>query len=190
MKTNKKLFIGITGRMGSGKTTIAKQMLALRGNAELYSIGQKIKDIIFELDLPFKRDVLQNTGDFFRVYDDLAWCKYVIRHIEKEKNKGAIIDDIRYSVEADYLKSKGFIIVRAVSTDENRRQRISDRDRINISEKSWKDWNNHQNEQDTIQMKADYEIMNNGSIEDLSIEISKFFSSIERKTKSLHDFIK
>lgn len=175
--------------MGSGKTTIAKQIIALKGNSELYSIGQKIKHITFELDLPFKRDVLQNTGDFFRSYDNLVWIKYLMKHIEKQKNLGAIIDDIRYDVEGKYLKSKNFYIIRAVSSSEKRRARISDRDRINITEDDWQNWNNHQNESETTTMKVDYEIVNNGNIEDLTTEIIKFFNFIERKTKSLYDFI-
>ncbi|MHA1990052.1 MAG: AAA family ATPase [Candidatus Hodarchaeales archaeon] len=190
MRTRKRWLIGITGRMGSGKTTIAKQMIALKGNAELYSIGQKIKNITFELDLPFKRDVLQNTGDFFRSFDQLVWINYLMKHIEKQKNLGAIIDDIRYSVEGEYLRSNNFILVRAVSSSENRRKRISERDRIEISEDDWQNWNNHQNESETTSMKVDYEIVNTGNIEDLTNEIIKFFNFIERKTKSLHDFIK
>ena len=184
-----KPIILVEGTIGVGKTTIAKQMLALRGNAELYSIGQKIKDIVFELDLPYKRDVLQNTGDFFRTYDDLVWINYLMKHINKQKNVGAIIDDIRYSVESEYLKSKGFIIVRAKSEESLRKERISSRDKISFSDENWIDWNTHKNEHDTYSMEADYEIPNNGSIEDLTKEIIKFFNSIEKRSRSLYDFL-
>ena len=176
--------------MGSGKTTIAKQMVVLiGGNAELFSIGQKIKDTVFELDLPYRRDVLQNTGDFFRTYDNLVWVKYLMKHIEKQKNQGAVIDDIRYAMEGKYLKSMGFIIVRAISSNSNRRGRIASRENIDISENDWNNWNTHNNEQDTKTMETDYEIVNDGSIEDLSREITKFFNSLEKKKRSLHEFI-
>lgn len=189
-RLNQPLRIGITGRMGSGKTTIGKIILNLRKNTEIYSIGQKIKQIVFELDLPFERSVLQNTGDFFRTYDNLVWVKYVSRQIKKEKKFGAIVDDIRYKVEGEFLRKQGFIIVRAITSEKLRRNRISEREKMLISDSNWENWNNHKNELETDTMEADFEIINDGDFKKLSDEVLKFINSIDKKSRSLYDFIK
>ncbi|MFW9930486.1 MAG: AAA family ATPase [Candidatus Thorarchaeota archaeon] len=181
--------IGITGQMGSGKTTIAKLILSLAGNFELFSIGQKIKNIVFELDLPYKREILQETGDFFRIFDPLVWVKYLINHIEKQNASHVIIDDIRYKEECVFLKKRGFIIIRVVSKDQNRRERIKLRDKAEISDSNWNEWNQHKNEKDTTIMNVDHEIINNGSIDDLVKEIEVLFKSLSKKSRNLKDFI-
>ncbi len=62
---NKRLFfIGITGKMGAGKTTVSRIIAQQLGNTEVLQIAGKLKFIIRDLDLPYKREVLQETGDF------------------------------------------------------------------------------------------------------------------------------
>ena len=41
-----RVLIGITGPMGAGKTTVAKQILLYNSNMELYSISKKINSLV------------------------------------------------------------------------------------------------------------------------------------------------
>jgi dephospho-CoA kinase len=178
--------------MGTGKTTVAKQILVRHKNSELYSIGQKIKNLIIELELPYRRDILQETGDFFRKFDPYVWVKFLVKQI-KASESAVIIDDIRWREECDYLKSQGFIILRITASEQLRKERIEKRDNIKITSEVWKQWNNHKTEIEAKTMPVDYELANEGSLEELKDKIDKFldnFFGVTKKSKRLPDFLK
>ena len=185
-----RVLIGITGPMGAGKTTVAKQILLYNSNMELYSISKKIKTIISELNLPYRRDVLQETGDFFRKYDSLIWVTYLLRQINlNQPNIGAVIDDIRYTEECSYLRKQKFFIIRVIASDNLRRERIAKRDTIDIDDDTWIAWNQHSTEKETLTMPVDLEITNNGSLEDISQEVQRLLKNFKYRSQSLTDFI-
>ena len=64
--------------MGSGKTTVA-EFLKNEYQFEIVRISGKLKEIVRELELPYTRDVLQQTGDFFRQFDQLVWIRQAIQ---------------------------------------------------------------------------------------------------------------
>ena len=185
-----RLLIGITGPMGAGKTTVAKQILLYNSNIELFSISKKIKSLVSELNLSYRRDILQETGDFFRKYNSLIWVVYLLRQINLiQSNIGAVVDDIRYSEECSYLRKQKFFIIRVIASDNLRRERIAKRDAIAIDDKTWTTWNQHPTEKDTLTMPVDLEITNNGSLEDISQEVQRLLKNFKYRSQSLTDFI-
>ena len=186
------LFIGLTGSLGSGKSSVARIILAFHKNVELYSIGQKIKSIVFELDLSYRRDVLQDTGDFFRKHDPLVWVKYLSKQIKRNsKSLGAIIDDIRWKEEGEFFKAQGFVLVRVEADDALRRERIQARDKSLVNDGDWERWNSHRTEEDARSMPVDYEIRNNGSMDELIIQTESLVNQIDqrRKSRNLQQYI-
>lgn len=173
MTNKKQFFIGITGKMGAGKTTVSKIIAQQLGTAEVLQIAGKLKHIILELDLPYKREVLQETGDFFRKWDKLVWVKAVLKESAKLKYRGTVIDDIRYIVERDELKRNNFWIIRVNTNEKTRRERLSKRDNIIITDVLWSTWTNHLTESEVNQINVDYEIDNNVSYEELIENIKK-----------------
>ena len=113
MKDEKRLLIGITGKMGAGKTTVSKIIAQQLKEANVLQIAGSLKKIIRDLNLPYKREILQETGDFFRKWDKLVWVKSVLRKAQKfqDDDKGTVIDDIRYIVERNELKKNSFWII-------------------------------------------------------------------------------
>ena len=99
--------IAISGPMGSGKTTIANLILTSNPEYKIYSFGQKIKDIAYELfnmDKNVKnRSLLINIADKMREIDPDVWAKYIINQTNSYND--CIIDDLRFQNELDLLEN-------------------------------------------------------------------------------------
>lgn len=96
--------IAIYGPMCSGKTTVANIIKELNAEYEIYSFGQKIKDIAKELFHMKNKDrsLLIAIADKMREIDEDVWAKYIINKTNKLDN--CIIDDLRFQNELNLLK--------------------------------------------------------------------------------------
>ena len=99
--------IAISGPMGSGKTTIANLIKETNYEYQIYSFGQKIKDLAYELfnmNKDFKdRSLLINIADKMREIDPDVWAKYIINQTNSYNH--CIIDDLRFQNELDLLEN-------------------------------------------------------------------------------------
>ena len=99
--------IAISGPMGSGKSTIANMIKNNNLNYQIYSFGQKVKDVaydLFNMDKSVKnRSLLINIADKMREIDEDVWAKYIINKM----GENSIIDDLRFQNELDYLHKDG-----------------------------------------------------------------------------------
>jgi dephospho-CoA kinase len=137
--------IAIAGKMGSGKTTLA-QMLSEQHTSpsvRLYSFATKVKDTALELGLISKKDlkeknsttreILQELGQGIRNIGKDVWINYLLEIMETDEaqvkiNKGnllQIVDDVRYINEFEALVEGGFYMVRLVTADCYRFERIN-----------------------------------------------------------------
>lgn len=96
--------IAIYGPMCSGKSTVAKIIKDYDSRYKIYSFGQKVKDIAYDLfEMEGKdRSLLINIADKMRDIDPDVWAKYIVKKTNNEKN--CIIDDLRFQNELDLLK--------------------------------------------------------------------------------------
>lgn len=173
--------LAITGRMGSGKTTLA-EILQDHYGFSLVRISGKLKEIVIDLELPYQRDVLQEIGDYFRKFDEIVWVRQAIRRSKDLLAKGSAgiaIDDVRYKNEQISLRKADFKVIRVYADENKRRTRIERRDSIAISDIDWKRWSTHPTELEIDSIPVSSEISNNGTKKDL-IRLLKEFVSEER----------
>lgn len=102
--------IAIHGPMGSGKTTIAKIIKQHNSNYEIFSYGQKIKDIandVFKMKYK-ERSLLIQIANKFKEIDQDIWAKYIMDQVNDKQF--CIIDDLRFQNELDLLQNDWKII--------------------------------------------------------------------------------
>ena len=103
--------IAITGKMCSGKSTIATMIIQYNNNYNKYSFSQKIKDIAVELfNMKNKdRELLIKIGGYMREINNDVWVNYLMNKIKHEDN--CIIDDLRYQNELTECLKNNFKII-------------------------------------------------------------------------------
>ena len=115
--------IAISGQMGSGKSTIANLIKNTDERYKIYSFGQKVKDVaydLFNMDRNFKdRSLLINIADNMRMIDPDVWAKYIIKQIDNHKY--CIIDDLRFQNELDILETDNEWIYIVLHIDDDKR---------------------------------------------------------------------
>ena len=111
--------IAITGKMCSGKSSIASLLMETDDRYQIYSFGQKVKDVaydLFNMDKSVKnRSLLINIADKMREIDENVWAKYIINKI----GENSIIDDLRFQNELDILHKDGNWIYIVLTIDNN-----------------------------------------------------------------------
>jgi len=103
--------IAITGKMCYGKTTVANIIKKYDNEYQIFSFGQKVKDIATDLfDMQNKdRTLLTSIGTKMREIDSDIWAKYIIKSCRDLEN--VVIDDLRYQNEYRYLLEHDFKII-------------------------------------------------------------------------------
>lgn len=148
-----KQVVGFIGLAGSGKDTAADALEKLgyvRG-----AFATAVKELAFDFGWNGLKDargrkLLQDLGMAGRAYKPSIW----IDHIDEwfsETSANIVFTDVRFQNEADYVHSLGGVVVRIV-----RPGLIA---------------GNHESELKQCDVSADYEVVNDGSIEGLHKKI-------------------
>jgi adenylate kinase family enzyme len=108
--------LAITGKMGSGKTSIAKYLVE-KYNFTKFSFADDVKlyaTEIFDINIKIKdRKLLQQFATKMKEIDENIWIKRLDNKIkDKDISDNIIIDDLRYPNEELYLISNGFKILK------------------------------------------------------------------------------
>lgn len=128
--------IAFYGPMTSGKTFCANYLYQKFGYRR-YSLANKLKKIVHEVYGPLQKDgigrgVYQSTGAFFREYDPDCWIKLMMQDMADDSfdySDGGyapklVVDDVRYTNEAERLATAGFLLVRVQTPLEVRQGRF------------------------------------------------------------------
>ncbi|UCE14853.1 MAG: AAA family ATPase [Candidatus Heimdallarchaeota archaeon] len=164
-----RLLIGITGLMGSGKSTVAA-IIAEKYGFKRMRISGKMREIAQELELEVTRDFLQGIGKFMREFDDDVWVRFLCKKIQ-QSSQSIIVDDIRRMNEIEYLKPLGFKFIRVESSEPSRKARLEARGKKKISDHDWSRWKSHLTEIQVSQLPVDNIIRNEGTLEELINQI-------------------
>ena len=118
--------IAITGKMCSGKTTLANMIMQIDSRYEKLSFGDKVKDIaydLFHMDPQIKdRTLLTGIGTKMREIDSNVWINYILNQTKHKQY--CIIDDLRYQNEYESLAKDGWIIIQLNISDKLQEERI------------------------------------------------------------------
>ncbi len=116
--------IAITGKMCSGKSTIADVLMEKDDRYQIYSFGQKVKDVAKDLfDMKEKdRTLLTSIGTKMREIDPDVWINYVLKQTKDKTH--CIVDDLRYQNEYEALSNAGFKIIQLTLDPNTQEKRI------------------------------------------------------------------
>lgn len=110
-------------KKGSGKTTFARMLCDLIGNAALINFADECKEeVAFAVRKPVEhieqnkaqfRPILQWWGtEFRRAQDENYWVKKLHWKALAKREKFIVVGDVRFENEAGYLKLNGGLIIR------------------------------------------------------------------------------
>ncbi|RLG55545.1 MAG: hypothetical protein DRN88_05550 [Candidatus Hydrothermarchaeota archaeon] len=99
-----KIVIGLTGKIGAGKSAVAKY-ISKNYNASEHRFSQILMDILDRLYLPHKREYLQSLGACLRKIREDVIVEAFKKDLEKDKSEIIVIDGIRYPNEVKMLRS-------------------------------------------------------------------------------------
>lgn len=174
-----KIRVGFTGWAGSGKSDAARY-LQEKYDCEIVSFADGIKFVdryLFGTGAK-NRKRLQDIGEFFRSYDSEIWVNRTLETVEFMDN--ACIDDLRRFNEYEALIKNGFKIVRIVSDEDKRVERLTKRDgKCDVSILY--------NESESGCSKLDLiEIYNNGTNEEMYAQIDLLMEKWIYEKKNLY----
>ena len=176
--------IALTGKMRSGKDTVALHLAFEHGFEYPIAFGDKLKRTFHEL-FPWvsaqskPREGYQRFGQLIRKeFDENVWVKHLASTVEfledSRKTRGIVITDLRQPNEYEWCRANGFIIVRVTAPDELRLERA----RLagdNFTEADLA----HETEQWVDGFDADFVIVNDGSVDELKAKVDEVIVQIK-----------
>jgi adenylate kinase family enzyme len=123
--------IAFCGKMASGKTTLANQVVEIKGDAERVSFADAVKDFArFLYDIPEghkDRIKFQKVGDGARRFiSGDVWIEALLTKVGNSDKSVCILDDARYENELVRLKQEGWKVVLLDISDELQVQRLKE----------------------------------------------------------------
>jgi dephospho-CoA kinase len=177
--------IGITGKMRSGKDTLAKYFID-NDEANQIAFGDGIKRVarayfpqIVAKGKP--RKLYQDIGQQFRQIDPDVWVKDLDRTMVNLMDLGEtnfVISDVRQMNEYHYLKQMGFTIIKVEAEDEIRKERILRAGDVLNPEDFY-----HETEVAVDQIPYDYLISNNTTMQDFLDQIYYVYDELKGEEK-------
>jgi len=136
-----KIYVGISGKMGSGKTTLTNGIIEAFKNLTVkrVSLAKPIKDlqdtIYNKLDLEMQgekdRDLLIALGMWGRGKDSDFWLHQAVKSMEETFADIIICDDVRFLNEAKWFSENGLLLrlegkQRGDNVDESRKDDVTE----------------------------------------------------------------
>lgn len=184
------LKIAVCGKIRSGKDTVAEHLVKehkftrFAFSEGVVKVGRVLFPNAFEGGKK-PRKLLQAIGQYMRNIDPNIWIDYTFRQMEYVNANFTVISDLRQPNELLALKEDGFFIVRVNALDETRLQRaIAAGD--DFEEKDMK----HETEQHLDSFPVDYEIYNDGTLEELIPQIEQARERAEFFARGLQHYKK
>lgn len=168
----KKIF-GVTGKIGSGKDTVANFMIK-EFNAKMFKFSDVLKDVCIRLNLEINTRNLQGVSTALRSFvgeDVLA--RAILNDCLKSETEVIVVAGIRRLTDFENLKKiDGFKLIYVDATIENRYARTLSRgEKIDDSSRSFEDFKKDNEQECEIEITklknvSDFVIDNNGSYEE------------------------
>jgi dephospho-CoA kinase len=171
------LVIGLAGRIGCGKGTVAKYLVK-KYDAQQFVYSDILSDILKRLHLPVTRSNLQKLGKGLREeLGEKVLVNAMKGDLKEAKAEMRLIDGVRYVNEVDMLRTFPHNVLIFVDVPlEVRYERAKKRatrgeKELTLNEFKERDNATTEKELDKVKEMADYIIDNSGSIEQLHKQI-------------------
>ena len=173
------MIVGISGTIGAGETT-ACEILEKKGFKKI-SLSDILREKLKEEGKEINRQNLRALGEKLRSEKGMD----VLARMALENTEGDIvIDSVFTKEEANYIQSKGGIIIGVVAPIELRYERVLKRDgEISWEEFQKKDEWDRKGRTDVVLEEADFIIVNDGSMEEFEEALEKAISSARAQTQ-------
>lgn len=184
--------IAITGKMRSGKDAIGRYLSEKHGYTR-FAFGDELKRYANELfgvhDGGKRRELYQWFGQTMRERDPEIWVRKLFGKVEvidaeemyNSDPFSAVITDLRQPNEYDRCRSEGYVIIRVSAPDGTRIHRaIESADTFELSDLT------HETESHVDSFEVDYEIVNDGTIEELYAKVDEVLAQISGHTEVAH----
>jgi len=149
------VLVGLSGKAGSGKSTIAQQLVDNYGFIKL-SFSEELKRLCWHYFPSIMalgklnelcRKTLQKIGQVFRDINPNVWVNILISqlnyHLARDSNVRIVVDDVRYLNEVHALLLHGFTIIRVERDVELRKQagyNVSDFHQSEVELDDYENW--------------------------------------------------
>jgi dephospho-CoA kinase len=178
--------LALCGRLRSGKDTVGNH-LYIRHSFNQVAFGDALKKNahatfpwVSEFSKP--RALYQQFGQLMRQIDPDVWIKHAERAVKgaidynvntDAEKVGVVISDLRQPNEYEWAKANGFTIIRITAPDE---------DRLFRAKLAGDDFNEadleHETESHIDGFAVDYTIENNGTVDDLKLQVDSVLAQI------------
>lgn len=208
MGENESIRIALTGKMRSGKSTFARELSLYHGfqtisfggslksyadklfaYSDVYPIEEITREGVFGTEVVSSkkpRKLYQDFGQIMRQLDPNIWVQHAGSSMEvwedSRSTKGIVIDDLRQPNEFEWCRKNGFIIIRVVTDEDSRVDRIKrEGDAFVVGDLK------HDTEMHSDNFEVDYEIVNNGSYDEFMADIEHLISEIMASVEYEHN---
>jgi len=185
-----KIVIGLAGEIACGKGAAKKYLMEKYGASD-YRFSTILRDILKRLHLESSRENLQHISTTLRQHfgEDLL-ANAMAQDIKDDTHPFIVIDGIRRLADIKFLKEiPGFHLISIITDPELRYQRVLSRnENKDDDKKTWEDFlKDHEAETEAqipeVMKTAQYEIINEGSFEELEQKIDYIVADIKAKQK-------
>lgn len=181
-----KIILGLAAELAGGKGTVAKYIVE-KHNGNSHRFSTMLRDVLDRLYLEQSRKNMQNLSTVIRqTFGEDALAKVMFEDVKKDEHEVVAIDGVRRPADMKYLKTlPEFKLVFIDTNLENRYERIVKRgenpdDKTKTLDQFKKD---NDGEADVLirdlKTEADFVVENNGSIENLYLQIDKIIKEIK-----------
>jgi dephospho-CoA kinase len=178
--------IALTGKMRSGKDTAAKHLF-IDHDFDRVAFGDALKKNahatfpwVSEVSKP--RALYQSYGQLMRQIDPDVWIKHAeqtvdiwinLRVNDGAERVGVVITDLRQLNEYEWARANGYTIIRVNSSFDNRLKRARQAGDDFVESDLL-----HSTEQYVDTFEPDFEVTNDGTVEDLKAQIDLILTEI------------
>jgi len=184
----KKIIIGFTGEIGSGKGTVTKYVQEKYG-ASYYRFSDVLRKVLDTLHIEKTRDNMQDISTLLRQkFGEDLLAKIVFEEVKDDQHDIVTVDGMRRLADFKYLDTLPHFVFTYVETDnQTRYERIVKRkENPGDAEKTFEQFVQDQKDEADAQIKdlkvkAQYTIENNGTVEELQQKVDELISLIQYK---------
>ncbi len=181
-----KIIIGIVGEISAGKST-ATEYIKNKYSATTFKFSDSLRDVANRMHIEQSRSNLQLLSTILRQnFGEDLLSKILAEDVRGAEAKIIITEGIRRTSDITYLQEVPNFKIIAIKTDERIRfERLTQRsENIDDQNKTWEQFQQdgaQEAEQQikAVMEKADFTLDNNGSIEDLCIQIDSLLTKLQ-----------